>query len=89
MSFNNVVYKKLLALGYSGTLPTMLLEYYQDNGAVSKILPKAEQEFLEDKTGEKGAIPSLWKIFLEDEGYSGALPSMKYKFWDDLVVPED
>lgn len=72
---NTVMASKLKALGFNS-----LLEFYQDGGAESDVLPKAEREWLQIVSGrDEGANQDLWMYYLKQEGYEGALPSMQYQ----------
>ena len=66
---------------YINDYASLLLEYYQDNGATSNDLQDAEREFLVAQDLGPGTNQDMWYLLLEALGYSGTLSDMLLEFW--------
>ena len=60
---------------------SLLLGYYQANGATSDDLQDAEREFLIGQGVTVAANQDMWYELLIALGYSGSLPDMLHDFW--------
>ena len=68
---------------FEGSIDDRLKAYFNDqNGTSGVSLADAEHTWLETQTGITGATPDLWKKYLEDNGFSGALSDMLYALWN-------
>ena len=60
---------------------SLLLDYYQTNGATSDDIQDAEREFLIAQGATPATNQDMWYEFLRSRGYTGALPDMIKDFW--------
>lgn len=71
---------------------SLLIVYYQANGATSGCLQDAEREFLIAQGATPAHNQDMWFELLRALGYSGALDDMKNDFWctgGGVVPPSD
>lgn len=70
MTLNDLVSKALRDLGYSGSLPGMLYDFFRSNGAYNEWM------WLREKVGATGSLNDLKYRYLKSLGYSGSLNDM-------------
>jgi hypothetical protein len=78
---NQVQSDTLRNLGYTGALNDMLLKYYIDNGASTRVLNQAAYEFLAGQGYTTGSLNDRWKAFLVGQGYTGTLVEALIQWW--------
>lgn len=78
-------YNKLVALGYSGALQEMFLDFLVARGATSKTLNQAEKEFLLSKSMANKTLNDMWFKYLGDLGYTGTLVEREAVYWNSVV----
>ena len=81
-------FETLRALGYTGTVSDMMLQFLQGKGATSNNLPDAWREFLDlvvvSPTGQKN---DDWFTYLGTQGHTGSLNDRELQFWIAQAPP--
>ena len=85
-ALSDVRFDKLRGLGHTGSTSDMLLQWLLANITlpVSKTVPDAWREWLDELTFDTGQRSDDWFAYLRSLGHTGSMNDMELQFWEAL-----
>ena len=68
-------------LGYTGSVPQMLVDFYKANGATADSLQTAEYQFLLARGMTSNTIADMWVEYFRSLGYTPSFHEGMKDFW--------
>lgn len=76
MNYPISFYNFVRARGFSGSINTMLMGYYRNQGATGSTLNELEYNWLATRGFTQIALADRWMAYLKAKGHTGSLPDM-------------